>query len=117
MPCAETISINDLKRISEKGDRYFFTEDTTRFFGSKYPNWGFKVGSEAFFVTSEQMPMDREERIAHPRTYTVRKMNLETGRVSTVGDYSHTSKDQARAGLKKILSDKSGGECKYDVGL
>ena len=61
---------------------HFFDSSSTRFFRSRYPQTGHRVGDKAYFITSEQFD-DRSERL-----YTVRVLDYKTGGVDTIGEFN-----------------------------
>ena len=90
----ESISIEEVKRASQKGDRHWFDKDTMSFFHSRVSHDAYKVRDRAWFVSSER----QEEDAAHPRLYSVRVCCLETGSIETVGTFQgHKTIDQAES--------------------
>lgn len=69
-----------MDEIKKKHTQHFFDDGATRFFNSRYPRQGYKVGDEFFFVTSEQFNS------TSPRLYTVRKQDNQEC-VVTVGKF------------------------------
>ena len=77
----QEISIDLVKQTNRRAGRYFFSPGATRFFRSRYPNYAYRVGNRAYFVTSEQFD-DHS-----PRLFTVRVCDMTTGEVDTVGEF------------------------------
>lgn len=91
-----TISIEQIKQLNVAKGFHFFSPDTMRFFHSRTAQSAIVVNHIAYFVTSEQH--DNE-----PRRYTIRKANLETGDVSTVGEFQqYATHKQAQNILDKM---------------
>jgi hypothetical protein len=80
------ISEYDIKQASLKGDKYFFSEGANRFFKSLFIHCTAhnKVLNTAAFITSEKF---ESRGYSNSRKYTIREINLETGRVSTIGEF------------------------------
>ena len=66
--------------IQRRHSGHWFDPNTNRFFKTRLCQDGYakREGSDAFFVSSEQAP-------GRERRWSVRKLNWETGDVSTVG--------------------------------
>lgn len=92
MSIVKTMDMADIKALNEAQGGFWFSPETMRFFKTRLSKLAFRStsGSHAFFVTSEQ---DRDYR----RRYTVRKCDLQTGRIATHGDfYSIDNPEYAR---------------------
>lgn len=93
----KAISINQIKYLNKQKGHFFFSADTMRFFHSRVGQTAYAVNGVAFFVTSEQREYDT------PRKYTVRKANLESGNVCTVGEFqAYDTNAQAMSALKVL---------------
>ncbi len=107
----ESISIEEVKRASQKGDRHWFDKDTMSFFHSRVSHDAYKVRDRAWFVSSER----QEEDAAHPRLYSVRVCHLETGRIETVGTFQgHKTIDQAESAAIRAAAAYENGTEKGD---
>jgi hypothetical protein len=69
--------------IKSKAAGPFFKSDTMSFFGSRLPTYGLRNGDNVFFWTSEQCNWAGD----YDRRFTLRRLDLVTGRVETVGDF------------------------------
>lgn len=94
-----TISKADMKRLNEEAGRYFFSQNTMRFFNSRIETTGLisKCGKKAYFVTSERYATDCK------RVATLREIDLGNGIIQAVGEKG-TSIDDAKA-LRKSLAE------------
>ena len=92
------IPMRDIIDLNEKKGRFFFSPSSVKFFNSRFGGTAVeKVGTKrAFFITSEKGPHK-------PRAYSVRKVNLKTGVVDTVGRFNMHTKSQAKKKLNIIL--------------
>ena len=101
----KTIPLSDLQNLNRRSGFFFFSQDTTRFFRSRYPDEAIIKGNDAFFITSEKFVSS--DGTSQPRKFTIRKANLSTGDVDTVGEFQQfSSKSQAEKSLNKILGVK-----------
>lgn len=84
--------IDLIKQLNRDSGRHFFDESTMRWFDSKV--YGKVFGD--YFVTSERSPW------AGSRRYSVRRVNRNTGEVSTVGEFQQffTLQEAYRAAKK-----------------
>jgi len=84
----QIIDISTIKERHEKAGYHFFEKSAKRFFDSKIGKNAYvdKKGDNAYFITSEQFHHYGEGR-SDPRKYSVRKANLRTGEVDTVGEF------------------------------
>ena len=97
----KAISINQIKYLNKKKGQYFFSPDTMRFFHSRVGQTAYAINGVAFFVTSEQREYDT------PRKYTVRKADLESGDICTVGEFHfYDTNAQAMSALKELYSEQ-----------
>lgn len=102
----EYIDIKHIKKLNRQAGRFFFSQDTMRFFRSRCPRTAIKIGNKAYFVTSEQFD-DKS-----PRRYTVRICDLETGEVDTVGKIRvHRDSQSAYTAINKILEGSGSPTC------
>lgn len=92
------ISMNDL-RLRLRGMTFFFDRDTSRFFKSRYSMGAWLVAEMvAYFVTSEKQG-DQDRR------YSVRRADLRTGRVSTVGKFQqHATLKRAESAMRCAIA-------------
>ena len=94
----KTISINQIKHLNAAHGQYFFSPDTIRFFHSRTDQTAIIVKNSAYFVTSEQRESDT------PRKYTIRKADMTTGNVETVGEFhAYGTHAQAKYALLKLV--------------
>jgi len=94
---ADIVTIQEIKSHA-KG--HFFDEGATRFFNSRYPQTGHRVGDKAYFITSEQFIGSNGHR--NERLYTLRELDYKTGDIHTVGDFNQLSKYEAQKQLNKL---------------
>lgn len=99
------IYMNDVERANSRARRYFFSNDTMRFFKSKivseYAVRARKHGAKAYFITSEKPPYgDRE--------YRVREYNTKSHDIHTVGN-AHPSLPTAKRELCHLVRGKMRG--------
>ena len=94
----EYVTISEIKR---RHDGHWFSPDTMRFFASRAPQGGYKVGNKAYFISSEQFQLFNGER--RQRAYTIRVMDWITGDIDTLGEFNKLSKSQANTALRNIL--------------
>ena len=76
--------IYDVSDLERKHVGHFFDKTTMRFFKSKVINEVFPSTKEVFFVTSEIDP-------SGVKAFTVRKLNLESKLIETVGEFHSIS--------------------------
>ena len=94
----EKILLSEVKASSKRHGWTWFSQETTCFFGSKYPKFAYKVNNDAYFITSEQMEKDC------PRRYSIRACDLLTGSITTVGEFQEYSlKEEAGKALMLII--------------
>ena len=98
-----TLGIGEIRRrhldtnYRERGVDWF-DRGATRFFRSRYPQWGFKAGPRAFFITSEQFMPGAQ------RCYNIRVMDWATGRIDTLGEFQEwLSRARACRRMMKII--------------
>ncbi len=97
----EKISLAVVKTANRRAGRFFFTQDTTRFFRSRYPESAYKAGDRAYFITSEQFDDHA------PRLFTLRVCDLTTGAVDTVGEFQeYRSRHRAEKVLRELAKSK-----------
>jgi hypothetical protein len=93
----EKVPMFVVKAKNYEAGQHWFSKDTMRFFNSKVPDEALKKGDNAFFISQED-DFDRSGKV-----YTIRKANLKTGEVDTIGDFGViTSKSEAE---KKMLEE------------
>ena len=68
-----------IKQANRDAGQHFFERGTMRFFRSKVATR--RPINGAYFVTSEQFDDNS------PRLYTVRRVDLQTGKIDTVGEF------------------------------
>lgn len=98
-----TIPMYVIEKKNMDAGYHFFDASTMKFFDSKKPKQAYlnPKTDEAFFVTSEQfrgMGMSKDL----PRQYTVRKANMKTGTIDTVGEFNKLSQSEAVRMAKKL---------------
>ena len=97
----KTISIDQIKYLNKQKGMYWFSPDTLRFFHSRVSQNAYVVNGMAYFISSEQRKSDT------PRKYTIRKANLESGDICTVGEFqAYDSNAQAMSALKMLYSEQ-----------
>lgn len=104
MPSYYSIDIEQIKRLNQEKGFYFFSPDTMRFFHSRTSTTALKRenGTIAYFITSEQREHDA------PRKYTIRKCNMKSGDISTVGNFhEYDTRMQAQSEMLKIIMNES----------
>lgn len=74
----ETVPMSWIKANTKS--KHFFAKGAMEFWKSRLPATGLRNGDEVFFFTSEQY--DNE-----PRRFSLRKLCLVTGNISTLGDF------------------------------
>ena len=82
------ISIDDIRRAAERNGSHWFEPGTMRFFRSRLAQVGYVSKQDdtvAYFVSSEQYRAVSGELL--PRRYSVRRVDLTTGNVRTVGEF------------------------------
>lgn len=88
----ETVS---MAWIKAQARGHFFDDRTTKFFNSTYSNTGKRNGDWVYFWTGDRCGWAGDK----VRAYTVRRLNLVTGQVETVGEFQQyqTSHEAAKA--------------------
>lgn len=76
------MKMDEVMKINAEKGQFFFSEDTMNFFDSIVESEELINGE--YFVTSEQFSY---ENVRMKRLYTVRKFDVETGGVDTVGEF------------------------------
>lgn len=76
----ETVS---MAWIKAQARGHFFDDRTTKFFNSTYPNTGKRNGDWVYFWTGDRCGWAGDK----VRAYTVRRLNLVTGQIETVGEF------------------------------
>lgn len=71
-----------------KPSSYWFSPDTMRFFKTRLPDFGYLLGDDYYFITTEQN--FRGERLA-----SIRKMNSQ-GEIDTIGEFHSLTRTEAR---------------------
>ncbi len=95
------MDIVTIQEIQRHARGHFFDDGATRFFNSRYPQLGYKVGDKAYFITSEQFDYNS------PRYYTVRVLDYKTGVIDTIGEFNKLTKSEAKTQLNHILKSAS----------
>jgi catabolite regulation protein CreA len=92
------LNIDDVKRIAESKGSHFFKPDTMRFFKSRVSDEVYQAANSTllYFVTSERGP-------DMPRRFSVRRFDIETGSINTVGEHNSYTRYKAHS-LAKALS-------------
>lgn len=88
----------EIKRHNRQAGKFYFSEDTMRFFGSRTSEDVFEGPGGVFFITSEKNGSE-------PRRYTVRKYDPKTGDCDTAepdGFQAYASLNGAKARAKKL---------------
>ena len=98
----EPVDVVSIDEIRNHARGHFFDAGANRFFRSRYPQTGYRKGSKAYFVTSEQFI--GSDGHAAPRAYTVRVLDYSTGDVDTVGDFNKLTRSQAQTQVNHILA-------------
>ena len=90
------VKMNEIKTI-HKG--HFFEPLAMKFFNSRLARYGFENhNGEIFFVTSESFDS------YSPRRYSVRVLDIETGRIETMNNFqSYETKQKALGAIRKVL--------------
>lgn len=92
------MNIISMSEVIRAHNGYFFSKDTMRFFNSRLPQSAYEKDGLAYFVTSEKFNHETA------RKYTIRKCDLKTGGINTVGDFqAYNSRAKAMAGIKNLL--------------
>lgn len=100
------ISIGEVKRLNKEKGLFWFTQDTMKFFDSRIETNIVKVvKNKGYFITSEQF---HDSGGSEPRKYTIRVVDLDTGRVNTVIDFNtirafEVAKDKLDEIIKELV--------------
>jgi len=98
------IDMHDIRRAAERNGSHWFEPGTMRFFRSRLAQVGYVSKQDdtvAYFVSSEQY-VNAYSGTRCPRLYTVRRANLTTGDVGTVGEFQgFASSSGANAAAKR----------------
>jgi hypothetical protein len=78
-----SIEVVSMAWIKSRAAGPFFSKETMRFFRSRLPDRGLRNGDRVYFWTSEQCGWAGDTE----RAFTLRELDLVTGRVQTVGDF------------------------------
>jgi len=86
----------DIAEVKRRHDGHWFDRDTLRFFSSRIARIAYcsDAGDVAFFVSSEQPPNGT-------RAYSVRRCDMTTGKIDTVGQFCSMTASQARDRAKQ----------------
>ena len=96
-----TVSIDEIER---RHTGHFFDANAKRFFRSRMPQTGYRVGNKAWFITSEQFA-DFHGYVA-ARKYTVRVIDWDTGRLlDNVGEFNTMTKSEAQTAMKHAIAE------------
>lgn len=102
----EVIRIEEVKEANRKHGFYYFSRDAMQFFSSRVSDRAYKVGTKAYFITSEKNKHSIRggHTDANPRKWSIRVIDLITGRVNTVGQFQEfNSKREAKKQLERLL--------------
>lgn len=91
----------DIYEIKRRHSGHWFDPGSMRFFNSRLPQGGYKVGNKVYFISSEHFRGLYEP--DGERLYTIRVMDYNTGDVDTVGEFNKLTKAQAKTKLNKII--------------
>lgn len=95
----ETVDIRDIERLNAQKGKHWFEADALRFFRSRYADSATIKDGGAYFTSSEKGP-------GMSRRYSVRRMDMETGSVDSVGGFeAYDTLARAKAALKEAVSD------------
>lgn len=87
----------EFKELNAAKGYHWFKPDTLRFFKSRMSNWDVITG---YFISSERGPDNK-------RKFTIRRGDLETGTVSTIGQFQqYQSLRTAKTALRRLLQGK-----------
>lgn len=78
-----SIEVVSMRWIKSRAAGPFFSPATMKFFQSRLPDSGLRNGDHVFFWTSEQCGWAGDT----VRQFTLRQLDLVTGKVDTVGDF------------------------------
>lgn len=96
----EEIPTHELESINKRNGFHWFDRDTKSFFSSRWSSMAYKKGNDAYFISSEKKGFDR----LSGRGYSIRKMDLKTGEIDTIGEFNkYSTRSQANTALNKIL--------------
>lgn len=92
------ISIDEIRRRYRPGEfRHWFDKETLTFFGEHLPTVGVRTWHGVYFITCSSKPDDQSR-------YTVRRQDLLTGNIETVGKFrEHLHFAQAKGALASLL--------------
>ena len=89
--------MRDIMDLNRKAGQHWFSEDTKKFFKSKWPEDHVGLVNNQFFISSEKSPWD-------DRKYSIRKFSGKTKTVDTIGEFGgFKTKSQAERHLQKII--------------
>jgi hypothetical protein len=90
-------TLNEIRTANDAADGHFFDADTIRFFNSVVYKNVYEGPGGIYFVTSERYNH------SHPRFYTVRTFNPETGDIHTAGEFQdHATLAAANSAAKAL---------------
>lgn len=93
------MTLQEFMRLNKSKGMCWFEYETMKFFKTKVLDWDDDTG---YFITSELGPVEGEK-----RKYTIRKGNLETGAVRTVGGFQEFDTiHEARKEFNKLCGEK-----------
>ncbi len=94
----ETVDIRDIERLNAEKGQHWFDAGTLRYFRSRYADTATVKDGGAYFTSSERGP-------GMSRRYSVRRMDMETGAVDSVGNFQdYATLSQAKAALRRAVS-------------
>jgi hypothetical protein len=103
------MTIDTIIQINKDKGYFFFDPQTMRFFNSRVLETVYEGPGGVYFITSEKQPTTRFafQNLIHPRRYTVRSFNPETGDVNTTGPFNTLTKARAATLAKKAAAGKN----------
>ena len=90
---------SEIKAASKAAGSHFFDRSTMRFFRSRILPTVYHGPGGCYFVTSEQYIGSQ---YTEPRKYTVRKFDVETADIDTVGPFNEMSRTEALRTARKL---------------
>lgn len=89
------VSMTDIRETYQQlqPEGHWFDRSSMRFFRTRLPQGGIRTPLAIYFTSSEQFVSSRGE--AAPRKHSVRRLDLNTGNISTVGEFNTLSASQA----------------------
>jgi len=96
-----TVSITTLANINKEKGFHWFDKDSMNFFKSRFPKTGLTDGKgNAYFISSESLGFAPSE----GRGYSIRKMEMNTGKMDTIGGFNvFSSRSSAMSAMNKLI--------------